>query len=222
MALYRTLYKEGVYEQIIEKSRFIGHVKPVDSREAAMAYIDEIRGKYKDATHNVPVMVLGDQMQTQWTSEDGEPQGTAGTPVLQMLVMEELTNLVVVVTRYFGGVKLGTGGLVRAYTGTAKKAIENSGIAEMVPMVNLVIIFQYSLLDKLKHLGTSLKVEGDNIHFELKNLVFGEQIEGTLVYQEEFEKEIVSALANLTGDTHTVVAREITLAKIKISKPSNS
>ena len=77
MVLYRTLFQEGIYEQVIEKSRFIGHVKPVDSREAAEAYIAEIRGKYKDATHNVPVIVLGDKMQTQWASEDGEPQGTA-------------------------------------------------------------------------------------------------------------------------------------------------
>ena len=134
-----------------------------------------------------------------------------------MVIMEELTNIVVVVTRYFGGVKLGTGGLVRAYTGTAKKAIENSGIGEVVPMVNLVIIFEYSLLDKLKHMGNSLKVEGSNLYFEVKDLMFGEQVRGTLVYQEEFEEKIVSALANLTGDSHTVVARDTTLSKIKIS-----
>lgn len=219
MVLYQTLFQEGVYEQVIEKSRFIGHAKPVESRQAAEAYIAEIRGKYKDATHNVPVMVLGDQMQTQWASEDGEPQGTAGTPVLHMLVMEELTNLVVVVTRYFGGIKLGTGGLVRAYTGTAKKAIEVAGIGQVFPMVNLAIVFDYSLLDKLKHLATSLKVGDKNLSFEVKNLVFGERIEGTLLYQEEFEGEIVSALASLTGDTHTVVAREISLSKIKINKP---
>jgi len=217
MVLYRTLFQEGIYEQVIEKSRFIGHVKPVDSREAAEAYIAKIRGKYKDATHNVPVIVLGDQMQTQWASEDGEPQGTAGTPVLQMLVMEELTNIVVVVTRYFGGVKLGTGGLVRAYTGTAKKAIENSGIGEVVPIVNLVIIFEYSLLDKIKHMGNSLKLGDNNLSFEVKDLEFGQQIKGTLLYQEEFEEKIISALANLTGDSHTVVARNITLSKIKIS-----
>lgn len=219
MVLYRTLFQEGVYEQTIEKSRFIGHAKAVKSREAAEAYIAEIRNEYKDATHNVPVMVLGDQMQIQWASEDGEPQGTAGTPVLHMLVMEELTNLVIVVTRYFGGVKLGTGGLVRAYTGTAKKAIEAAGIAEVIPMVNLEIIFEYSLLDKLKHLTTSLKIGDSNLQFEIKNLTFGEQINGTLAYQEEYEKEIISALASLSGNSHTVVAREITLSKIKILKP---
>ncbi len=219
MVLYRTLFQEGVYEQTIEKSRFIGHAKAVESKESAEAYITEIRNEYKDATHNVPVIVLGDQMQIQWASEDGEPQGTAGTPILHMLVMEELTNLVIVVTRYFGGVKLGTGGLVRAYTGTAKRTIESAGIAEVVPLVNLEIIFDYSILDKLKHLTTSLKLGDNNIHFEIKNLIFAEQINGTLVYREEDEEEIISALASLSGNSHTVVAREITLSKIKILKP---
>lgn len=219
MAIYKTLFQEGIYEHVINKSRFIGHAKPIDSKLDGEAYIADIKGKYKDATHNVPIMVLGDQMQIQWASEDGEPQGTAGTPVLQMLVMEELTNLVVVVTRYFGGTKLGTGGLVRAYTGTAKKAIEAAGIGEVVPMVNLRIVFEYHLLDKLKHLTSSLKFGENSISFELKDLIYGEQIEGTLVYKEEFEENIVSALANLTGDSHTVLARVITLAKIKISTP---
>lgn len=216
MVLYRTLFQEGVYEQVIEKSRFIGYAKPVESREAAEAYIAQIRGKHKGATHNVPVMVLGDQMQIQWASEDGEPQGTAGTPVLQMLVKEGLTNLVVVVSRYFGGVKLGTGGLVRAYTGTGQKAIELAGISEVLPMVNLHIVFDYSFLDKLKHLATSLKLGDNKLSFEVKDLEFGQQIKGTLLYQEEFELEIISALASLTGGSHSVVARDITLSKIKI------
>lgn len=218
MALYRTLIEEGVYEEVIDKSRFIGHAKPVESREAAEAYIAELRKEYKDATHNVPAMVLGDQMQIQWASEDGEPQGTAGTPILHMLVMEGLSNLVVVITRYFGGIKLGTGGLVRAYTGIAKKTIEAAGIGEVMPMVNLTIIFQYSVLDKLKHLSYSLKSEEDSFHFKLENLVYGEQIEGTLVYKEEFEEKIISSLANLTGDSHIVVARVISLSKVRISQ----
>lgn len=219
MVAYRTLFQEGRAEQVIEKSRFIGHGKPIDSRAAGEAYISEIRGKYKDATHNVPIIVLGDQMQTQWASEDGEPQGTAGTPVLQMLVMEELTNLVIVVTRYFGGIKLGTGGLVRAYTNTAKRAIEAAGIGEVIHVVNLKIVFDYSFLDKIKHLVDSLRAGEDGKYIDLKDLVYGQQIEGTLAYQEELEEDINSSLSNLTGGSHTVVARLITLSKIKISLP---
>lgn len=218
MVLYRTLFQEGTFEQVVEKSRFIGHAKPIDSKEAGDAYIAEIRGKYKDATHNVPVIVLGQQMQTQWASEDGEPQGTAGTPVLQMLVMEELTNLVVVVTRYFGGIKLGTGGLVRAYTGTAKKAIELAGLGAVLPMVNLTINLEYSFLDKLKHLVTSLNGIDGYRFFELKDLVYREQVEVTLAYQEESEEKIISALANLTAGSHLVIARVLTRSKIKISE----
>lgn len=85
----------------------------MESREEADAFLAEIREKYKDATHNVPAMVIGDKSQIQWASDDGEPQGTSGAPMVQMMVKEGLTNLIVVVTRYFRWDKLGTGGLVR-------------------------------------------------------------------------------------------------------------
>ena len=119
MKLYNTVIGPGEAEQTIEKSRFICYVKPVNSREEADEFIDSIKRKHRDATHNVPAMVLGDKMQVQWASDDGEPQGTSGAPIVQMMVSQGITNTVVVVTRYFGGIKLGTGGLVRAYSGTA-------------------------------------------------------------------------------------------------------
>ena len=112
--LFTTLEKEGYAEQIIEKSRFIAHAAPVSSREEAEEYIAKIRDQYRDATHNVPAFVLGDKQQTVWGSDDGEPGGTAGSPVALLISSEGLTNTVVVVTRYFGGIKLGPGGLVRA------------------------------------------------------------------------------------------------------------
>jgi len=120
--------KEAETEQVIDRSRFIGHVKPVESREEAEAFLAEIRAKHKTANHNVPAFVVGDQFQLQWASDDGEPQGTSGAPIVQMLVKEGITDLAVVITRYFGGIKLGTGGLVRAYTGTAKLALAAGGI----------------------------------------------------------------------------------------------
>lgn len=119
--LYKTIAKEAEATQIIERSRFIAHVKPVETREEAENFITEIKAKYRDATHNVPAMVIGDKLQIQWASDDGEPQGTSGAPMVQMLVKEGITNIVVVVTRYFGGIKLGTGGLVRAYTSSADR-----------------------------------------------------------------------------------------------------
>ncbi len=105
MELYKTVKKEAEAEQIIEKSRFTAHVKPVETKEEADEFIASVKSRYKDATHNVPAMVLGDKFQIQWASDDGEPQGTSGAPIVQMLVKEGITNVAVVVTRYFGGNK---------------------------------------------------------------------------------------------------------------------
>ena len=131
MKLYNTVRNEAEASQIIEKSKFTAHVRPVETREEAESFIAEIKNSYKDATHNVPAMVIGDKFQIQWASDDGEPQGTSGAPIVQMLVKEEITNVVIVVTRYFGGIKLGTGGLVRAYTSSAKLGLEAAGICSV-------------------------------------------------------------------------------------------
>ena len=131
MKLYSTVTGYGEAEQYIEKSRFIAYVKPAETKEEADAFIAEIKKKHKDATHNVPAMVLGDKFQIQWASDDGEPQGTSGAPMVQMMVNEGITNVVVVVTRYFGGIKLGTGGLVRAYTNSAKLGLEAAGLCDV-------------------------------------------------------------------------------------------
>ena len=139
MELYRTVKQEASAEQIIERSRFIAHIRPVGSREEADAFVEEIRGQYRDATHNVPAMVLGDKQQVQWGSDDGEPQGTSGAPMVQLIVGEGLTDLVIVVTRYFGGIKLGTGGLVRAYTSSARLAIEAAGICAVYAACRLKV-----------------------------------------------------------------------------------
>lgn len=145
MILYKTVMEEAEAEQTIEKSRFISHIKPVTSKEAAEEFIAEIRASYKTATHNVPAFVIGNKMQLQWASDDGEPQGTSGAPIVQMLVKEGITNVAVVVTRYFGGIKLGTGGLVRAYTSSAKLALEAAGIADVREMLVLEVRMAYSI-----------------------------------------------------------------------------
>ena len=126
MKLYSTVFSEARAEQEIERSKFITTVRPVDTREEAEEFFAEVRKEFKDATHNVPAMVIGDKMQIQWASDDGEPQGTSGAPIVQMLVREGITNTALVVTRYFGGIKLGTGGLVRAYTGSVSCVQQDS------------------------------------------------------------------------------------------------
>jgi len=131
---YRTIHEYGVHEIIINKSRFIGYAKPVESEEDAIKFIEEIKFKHKDATHNVLAYVIGQNNNIQRYSDDGEPSGTAGIPILEVLKKENLRNVVVVVTRYYGGVKLGTGGLVRAYIKGAKIALEASKIYHLTSL----------------------------------------------------------------------------------------
>ncbi len=151
MIYYKTIMGQGFSEQVIERSKFLCHAIPVETKEEADSFFSEIRRKYKDATHNVPALVCGDKMQMQWASDDGEPQGTAGAPIVQMLAKEEMTNIALVVTRYFGGVKLGTGGLVRAYTSTAKLAVENAIPCAVTEQLLMQIKVEYTYLGKLQN-----------------------------------------------------------------------
>lgn len=147
---FKTVEKEGIYSEVIEKSKFIGYCSPVESEEEAAAYVEKIKRLHREATHNVPAYLVGSLMEVQRYSDDGEPQGTAGVPILSMIRNEGITNLVVVVTRYFGGVKLGTGGLVRAYTHMAKKAIEVSGVVEIKWFQEFFFVIAYPLHGKLE------------------------------------------------------------------------
>ncbi len=123
---YRTVEREASSEFTERRSRFLGHAKPVQSEEEAVAFINEMKSRYWDANHNVYAYVLRDG-QTRRYSDDGEPQGTAGIPVLEVIQKSGLTDVAVVVTRYFGGILLGTGGLVRAYSHGASLAIAEAG-----------------------------------------------------------------------------------------------
>lgn len=163
MKLYSTVAREASDEQIIEKSRFIAYIKPVETREEADAFIAAVRKKHKDATHNVPAMVIGDKFQLQWASDDGEPQGTSGAPMVQMLVQEGITNVCIVVTRYFGGIKLGTGGLVRAYTSSAKLGLAAAGICDVVEMQTITYRVDYAVFNKIQNFLFTFEVNFDNI-----------------------------------------------------------
>lgn len=143
MLLYKTINDKATVQQVINKSKFIANIHPVQSREEAEDFFDLIRKEHRLATHNVPAMVIGDKLQLQWASDDGEPQGTSGPPILQLLVSEGITNVAVMVTRYFGGIKLGTGGLVRAYTSSAKLVLEEAGICGVAVMAILYADISY-------------------------------------------------------------------------------
>ena len=147
--LYKTVGQAARTEITIERSKFISSVTPCESRAEAEAFFNEIRKEFKDATHNVPAFVVGKKMELKYASDDGEPQGTAGPPILRYLEMNELTNLAVVVTRYFGGIKLGTGGLVRAYTEGVDSCIKAAGIAGALEKWVASCNMDYAVYNKL-------------------------------------------------------------------------
>lgn len=148
---YKVVYEGGQGEIVEKKSRFICTVKPVETEEEAVAFINEMKKKYWDAKHNCSAFTLGENNQITRCSDDGEPAQTAGRPMLDVLVKEEIHNVVVVVTRYFGGVLLGTGGLVRAYQKAVQEGLSNSMIIEKKQGYLLDIHTDYNGLGKLQY-----------------------------------------------------------------------
>ncbi|WP_312644317.1 YigZ family protein [Hydrogenoanaerobacterium sp.] len=148
---YKTIYERAEDEFIERKSRFIGCIQPVTTEEEALAFIAEKRSQHRDATHNVFAYVLRDGF-TKRCSDDGEPQGTAGVPVLDVLQKEGLVDVCVVVTRYFGGTLLGAGGLVRAYSHGAKLAVDVARVMHMNPCTILEMEFDYALYGKISYI----------------------------------------------------------------------
>lgn len=207
MKLYSTVKKEAEASQIIEKSKFIAHIKPVTSREEADEFIAKIRKEYPDATHNVPAMVIGDKMQIQWGSDDGEPGGTSGTPMVQMLAKEGITNVVVVVTRYFGGIKLGPGGLVRAYTSSARLALEAAGICEMIEVAIIKYRTDYTFLGKIKN---SQKEMG----YVIEDEEYDDMVNITISMPFEDADRIKASLENLTQGKGSIVSENIEIKGI--------
>lgn len=148
----KIVYEGGEGEIVEKKSRFIATVKPVDTEEEAVAFINEMKKKYWDARHNCSAFVIGSRQELTRCSDDGEPAGTAGRPMLDVLLREGIHNTAVVVTRYFGGVLLGTGGLVRAYQKATQEGLSNSVIIEKRLGIELHIQTDYTGIGKLQYL----------------------------------------------------------------------
>lgn len=149
--IYRTIFDYGEDDTIINKSRFIGYAMPINSEEEALAFIDKIKANHRDATHNVYAYVFGKDSNIQRFSDDGEPSGTAGIPVLEVIKKENLRNVVVVVTRYFGGTKLGAGGLIRAYTRGAKIGLDSGNMVDMILHAKIKIRIDYTMYGKVEN-----------------------------------------------------------------------
>jgi len=190
---YKSIFEYGEAEDIINKSRFIGYAKPVETEEEATAFIDGIKKKHKDATHNVPVYLIGEKFDVQRYSDDGEPSGTAGVPVLTMLKNEGITNIAIVVTRYFGGVKLGTGGLVRAYTHAAKIAVEAARVVEKRVYTEVYIDLDYTLHGKFQN----FMMNSDD--YLLKDTIYLENVRTVAYVEPSHFDEFKSKVVDLTN-----------------------
>lgn len=164
MKEYKTVEFESKDEFVEKKSRFIGYVKPVKTQGEATNFINSIKSKHWDATHNVSAFVLREN-NIQRSSDDGEPSGTAGVPTLDVLLKENLVDVCVVVTRYFGGTLLGAGGLIRAYSHSSKIAVEAGHIITMAPCKVLSVSVDYSFYDRLNILLCEFNANIENSEF---------------------------------------------------------
>ena len=152
-------------EYEIKKSVFISHVKHVETEESAREFLQEIKKKYFDATHNCSAWILGENGDKQKSNDDGEPGGTAGNPILDAIKKNELTNIAVLVTRYFGGIKLGAGGLIRAYSHTAALGIAAAKIVQMTAFKKISVTIEYPLLAQVENFLRNKKICVENSEY---------------------------------------------------------
>jgi uncharacterized YigZ family protein len=199
---YLTVAGRGEHEIVIEKSRFISHIARVETEDAAQAFIQEIKKKHKDATHNCSAYVIGEHNQIQKALDDGEPSGTAGVPILEVLKKKELKDTAVVVTRYFGGIKLGAGGLIRAYSKATSEGINATGVVIRKLMRVISTTVDYTWLGKLENeLRSSI--------YQIKEIQYLDQV-NILVYVEETQKETYTAwITELTNGQGHITEEEM-------------
>ena len=150
---YKTVYRGKEGEIIEKKSRFIATVRLVETEEEALAFIEEMKKKYWNATHNCFAYVIGERRECVRCSDDGEPSGTAGRPMLDVILGEDIYNVAVVVTRYFGGVLLGTGGLVRAYSKAVQEGLAGSLVIEKKKGISLKVTTDYTGIGKIQYIA---------------------------------------------------------------------
>ena len=193
---YRVLLEGGQGEIIEKKSRFIATVRKVETEEEAVAFIEEMKKKYWDARHNCSAFVIGTRGELTRCSDDGEPSGTAGRPMLEVLLGEGVRNIAVVVTRYFGGVLLGTGGLVRAYTQAVKEGLDNCVVGTMVHGYNVLLNTDYNGVGKVLYLLGQYGLEPMDSDYGVDVTL---QIQIDRTQAERLKKELVEATSGKIG-----------------------
>jgi uncharacterized YigZ family protein len=190
---YRTIRKEAEGEFEEKKSLFIGSAKRVSTEAEAREFINFVKSRHKEARHNVFAYVLGENCGIQRYSDDGEPQGTGGIPVLEVIKRNEITDTVVVVTRYFGGILLGASGLCRAYSKASALAVKNSGVVDRVTGLEASLTIPYDLLGKVQYLFNQNR-------WQIQNIEYTDKVVLRLLCEsdklQEIEKAVVEAASN--------------------------
>lgn len=203
---YKTLLKDAQDAFVVNKSRFIGHGRPCETEEAALAFLAEMRAQYKDATHNCYAYIIGPNMGIMRYSDDGEPGGTAGMPIIEVMKARGVTNAAVVVTRYFGGILLGAGGLVRAYSQGAAAALNACGVGVMHPTARYLMQIGYPLLNRMDFFLKDKPVR-------VEDRAFTDVVTYTLVVRTADEEAFLSRLANMSdGAVEPLRCEELYLA----------
>ena len=180
MKNFKTVSEEKIFsaEYEIKKSKFISHIKHVEDEESAREFVQQIKKKYFDATHNCSAWIIGDK---QKSNDDGEPGGTAGNPILETIKKNELNNVCVVVTRYFGGIKLGAGGLIRAYSHAANLAISSAKIVQIKTFQKISLTLEYNLLATVENFLRQKKIRVESTNYaedvEINIFVLPEDVE---------------------------------------------
>ncbi|MBU5463793.1 YigZ family protein [Anaerotignum sp. MSJ-24] len=200
---YNTILDRAEAELVEKKSRFIATVSPAKTEEEARAFIAGMKKKYWDARHNVFAYQIGERNEIQRSSDDGEPQGTAGKPVLDVLIGGDIKNTVIVVTRYFGGILLGTGGLVRAYGKSAKLGIEAAGVAKIKHYKECRVLTDYTTAGKIQY-------EITNGEYILKDTLYSDKVEFIVMLDKDNENNFINAVKELSmGKAEIEITEEI-------------
>ena len=211
MENYRTIQENSIHEIEIKKSRFICHLKRVETEEEAQAFIDEIKKEHWKATHNCSAYTLGMNDEIQRAQDDGEPSGTAGVPMLEIFLKKDLKNVAAVVTRYFGGIKLGAGGLIRAYGGSVNEAVKKIGIVERQLQQLIDVTVDYSSSGKVEH---ALREAG----YTVQDTTYAEHITYHCVIPLEVEEKFVEDITNWTSDQAEVSIGQKAWIEVPVSE----
>jgi uncharacterized YigZ family protein len=198
---YRTVKGQAIAEYEEKKSLFIGNVARVSSEDEARDFINSIKAEHREARHNVYAYIIGGNCSIQRYSDDGEPQGTGGIPVLEVIKRNNITDTVIVVSRYFGGVLLGASGLVRAYSKAASMAVKEVGIVEKIKAVMLKIKVDYDMLGKIQY-------NFSKNNWQIDNIQYADMVELSILCEKSKLEEIKKALIDITNDKYTLIDQE--------------